>query len=43
METKNDLIKTLKEQIIVIAKKQKKEGEKEKRSAEIDQLRELIS
>ena len=43
METKNDLIKTLKEQIIVVAKKQKKEGEKEKRSAEIDQLRELIS
>ena len=43
METKNDLIKTLKEQIIVITKKYKKEGEKEKRSAEIDQLRELIS
>lgn len=43
METKNSLITQLKEQIIIATKKHKKEGEKEKRNAEIDQLKDLIA
>lgn len=42
MQTKNNLITTLKEQITEITQEQRKLEEKEQRSSEIDQLKELI-